>query len=946
SAIDNLSTVVYDFEGKKLVSKTYHNAGTGRVTTVINKMLYDHMGRLTTVYQNNNGAASDQLLVKYEYNELGQLVDKKLHETSAGSNTFLQSVDFRYSIQGWLTSINDAQVTSDNGVTNDETTDYFGMELLYEKAQSGIITTPLYNGNISAVKWKAPGTAAGPVDQRSYKFTYDNANRFKTAVSQISISATDWTKEVNALNESVTGYDLNGNILTLQRNTRKNQTLSTYVSQAADNLTYTYDPAAGDQLLQVVDATSNAAGFDNGTSGTSNDYSYDANGNLLSDKNKGISNTVYNHLGKPTSVVYTDGRHVDYTYDAAGTKLTMKVYAAGGTLQTTTDYANAFVYVNNQLSFFGSPEGRVVNNNGNLEYQYVIADHQGNTRVVFTSVNPTTAPTTATFEDAVADSKVFQNVNTSTTYWVPKSGANNTAGGQYVMRMNSTYPAGPAKSLKVFPGDVVNMEVWTYFEGSSGFGSSDQPLTALITAVASAFGGVNGAPGESGVIYSGISAAYTTSGAPANQSDAVPTAHLNYILFDKDYNVQNMGWQSVPATANLSKQKLTFSSPVTIKEAGYIYVYLSYEGDGTNWVYFDDLKITHTKSNVVQYNEYYPFGLQTASSWTRENSSNNFLYNEGSELNQTTGWYETGFRGFDPALGRFMQIDPMATKFASFSGYHYAANNPIMLNDPTGRDFTITVNTKNGPQYFNVKYHEYSVDNSNWTSGRSVETWDMPYHTPTEDYFTMNMFDFQAKYGVHPSQVVIQNGVAMERWIYEGGTIRDGVKIPEWQYEFLLPVKAQQELMDVTDKFNEQLRQTEEFFSAMGRIFDAIDYPSIIYFAEIHRRAAKLRFFKSQVGTKKPYDIKQPGKGFSPREIGLQAIYNGITYNYDDFGNINYGVAARALGLTCSEAVAGAGYNQTFQTRTPEWSNPGGFFDHSRDTQMIKFGFNMLVPKK
>lgn len=44
--------------------------------------------------------------------------------------------------------------------------------------------------------------------------------------------------------------------------------------------------------------------------------------------------------------------------------------------------------------------------------------------------------------------------------------------------------------------------------------------------------------------------------------------------------------------------------------------------------------MTYTKSNIIQYNEYYPFGLQTANSWTRENQTgNNFLYNGGTELN-------------------------------------------------------------------------------------------------------------------------------------------------------------------------------------------------------------------------------------------------------------------------------------------------------------------------
>jgi len=92
--------------------------------------------------------------------------------------------------------------------------------------------------------------------------------------------------------------------------------------------------------------------------------------------------------------------------------------------------------------------------------------------------------------------------------------------------------------------------------------------------------------------------------------------------------------------------------------------------------------VTHTKSNVIQYNEYYPFGLQAGTSWTRESSSNNFLYNGGNELNSSSGWYETFFRGYDPAIGRFLQVDPMAT--SEMATYQYAGNNPVLFNDPYG----------------------------------------------------------------------------------------------------------------------------------------------------------------------------------------------------------------------------------------------------------------------
>jgi hypothetical protein len=54
-------------------------------------------------------------------------------------------------------------------------------------------------------------------------------------------------------------------------------------------------------------------------------------------------------------------------------------------------------------------------------------------------------------------------------------------------------------------------------------------------------------------------------------------------------------------------------------------------------VYFDELKITHVKSRVLQESHYYPFGLAMSTSWTRETAvNNNYLYNAGSELNDNT----------------------------------------------------------------------------------------------------------------------------------------------------------------------------------------------------------------------------------------------------------------------------------------------------------------------
>ncbi|RAW01109.1 Ig-like domain-containing protein [Pseudochryseolinea flava] len=675
--IDNITTNLYDYT-KLIKSKTYHNAGSGRVATIENSYSYDPQGRLVGVSQNNNDGLGSKLLVAYTYNALGQMVDQKLHNT--GGSNFLQSVDYRYTIQGAIASINNAGL--DVASNNDDVDDYFGMEFLYQTVASGMNNTARYNGNVSAIKWKGIGAKKGSDEQRSYSYSYDKSGKLKDATYKVS-DAAGWTKESNALNESTT-YDHNGNLKSLKRNQRKGflalGSKGTYISESIDDLTYEYSTTVADQLLKVTDATTKKEGFDNGGSAANSDFSYDVNGNLLTDNNKGItSNITYNFFGKPTQITYTDGRKLEYVYDAGGSKLSMKLYE-GTTLKSTTDYVGGFVYENETLSFFAAPGGRVVKKGNTYEHQYAIADHQGNTRVLFTSATPAQHTLTATFEGAGSDSTSrFGNLPTIS----PSAAANHTAGGSRAIRMNKDLQLAMTKSLKVYPGDEVDLEVYSYHEGNSGFGTLSASTPNLITAIATAFGGVNGAPGESGMIYNGVNTGLNAIPLGGNEGDDQPAAYLNYFLFDKNYNMLDLGFKLVDATT--WQKNRNYISDIKIKEAGYMFVFLSYDNiESANFVYFDDLNITLTKSNVIQYNDYYPFGLEAATSWTRENNSNSFLYNAGNELNKTSGWYEMFYRGYDPALGRMLQVDPYATSFASSTPYNYALNSPVMGNDPSG----------------------------------------------------------------------------------------------------------------------------------------------------------------------------------------------------------------------------------------------------------------------
>jgi RHS repeat-associated protein len=64
------------------------------------------------------------------------------------------------------------------------------------------------------------------------------------------------------------------------------------------------------------------------------------------------------------------------------------------------------------------------------------------------------------------------------------------------------------------------------------------------------------------------------------------------------------------------------------------------------------------------------------------------LYNGGSEwqndFSNLPDYYNTFFRNYDQAIGRFVAIDPLAEAAESLSGYQYSGNNPIMFNDPMG----------------------------------------------------------------------------------------------------------------------------------------------------------------------------------------------------------------------------------------------------------------------
>ncbi|HYC85245.1 MAG TPA: RHS repeat-associated core domain-containing protein, partial [Chryseosolibacter sp.] len=167
-------------------------------------------------------------------------------------------------------------------------------------------------------------------------------------------------------------------------------------------------------------------------------------------------------------------------------------------------------------------------------------------------------------------------------------------------------------------------------------------------------------------------------------SDGI-AAFVTILVFDSDHDLIKMISDQISSGASSTHDYM--KAEYTIREAGYVYMYISNHSNTPQNVYFDDVRMTYEPSNVIQYNEYYAHGLQNANSWTRDNAKGNrYLANGGTEFNDNTQLYDLDFRNFDPVLGRMNQVDPVSGKYAALSPYNFSFNNPVGFVDPTGAD--------------------------------------------------------------------------------------------------------------------------------------------------------------------------------------------------------------------------------------------------------------------
>ncbi len=346
------------------------------------------------------------------------------------------------------------------------------------------------------------------------------------------------------------------------------------------------------------------------------------------------------------------------------------------------------------------------------EYQYHLKDHLGNVRMTFTTKNDIDAAT-ATLENANiaaeqgkfldidkarrVNARIFDHTYNDAT---PTNGAYSTR-----LSGSANEKIGLARSLSVMPGDTITVEVYAKYVDPNA--ANDNALISILTAIANNVGVPSGTLIDGSGYSSAGSATYPFTGyfTPGNSGTA-PKAYLNYLVFDRNFAMKDHGFRQISTLARetgdavhhagltcegVSHERLAFenSGSIKIKEPGYVYIWLSNEEPTAHpvEVFFDDFKVTHVKSPVIQSDSYYPFGGRF-DSYTRENSIfNKRLYNDGSETVTDLGLeiMLTDLRTYDPwgRLG-WWQIDPKTEGQEGWSPYHFSFNNPVRYNDPKG----------------------------------------------------------------------------------------------------------------------------------------------------------------------------------------------------------------------------------------------------------------------
>jgi RHS repeat-associated protein len=709
------------------------NAQVERVFTTTDQILFNRDGQIVNegVENREDGKLEKfgplKLEAKYSYFTNSALKRLELGtEQNTDANIPLQGLDYIYTIDGKLKAINDSNPSLDPGkdgygespIAKDVfglVIDYYDKDYSTNSTESQIVYPQPYadqfGGLVKGIRWHSP---IDPSKQFAYAFQYDVKGQLLDSYWGTIVDGRYESSRTNAFFEGVTEYDPNGNIKGLRRNENRLSSLTDYTFE----FRYNYK----DQHSNILSSLEALGGSD--APKIFRAYQYNDIGQLVSEDDGTITKFIKYTQAGSVSGVYSDAAFtkplVLFTYDDRGFRQSKTVYSGDSKFLSSTFYVRdasgqmIAIYKNglqdvsggpeilplelSEVSLIGSSRLGLYNARGGFKL-HEISDHLGNVRAVlgpsiaseflctmetqrhdveledgFVNRVPYDgiAGANATPSTITVDDEAFTILKASKVNRVSNGGF----GG------NTPEPIGMGMMRLVHPGDHIGTSVEVLY---TEFDAHDtDPITALSPFLTSVFNPDVTKDGAS--IFAPVDAAGFTAFPIAKSVDETkPKVFLNYLLFDKSFNLVAYDFDQVTGYGELigkppyDHERLQLDVDISIE--GFIYVYVSNASTKGIEAYFDDLRIKHDYSNIVAGGDYYPYGLAMKDRQVDRDEYRYGYQGQFSEKDIETGWNHFQLREYDPIIGRWTTTDP-ERQFAS--PYVGMSNNPVSATDPDG----------------------------------------------------------------------------------------------------------------------------------------------------------------------------------------------------------------------------------------------------------------------
>src|SRR3569833_2177190 len=519
------------------------------------------------------------------------------------------------------------------------------------------------------------------------------------------------------------------------------------ITDPANGITrFAYD--ANDNLISVTDprrliTSYTYNGFGDLLSQTSPDTgnttnTYDSGGNLVTstDARGAVSTYAYDALNRVTSVAYalggTTDQTVSFTYDIgtngaghltgasdANHSLSWG-YDALGRVATKSQTVNGvtrsvgYAYSSGNLTRLTTPSGQSVTYGFNASHQITSVAVNGATVLSNVSYEPlgpvsgwTWSNSTLSTRSYTGDGAVAQiSSNGVKTYTYDNAlrptGTRATSTGS----ANWTYGYDALARLTSGANGTI-IRGWTYdANGNRLSETGSYPSTYSIAAASNRITSTSGALARTygydaaghATSYASVSATYSSAGRLKTVSNGSATETLIYNALGQTiatsggaagtvlywYDEQGHLLGEYDGTGSLIEETVWLGDlPVAVLQP-------SDSGVSIYYVHTDQLntprQITRPSDNAQMWTWFSdPFGTDAANS--NPAGAGAFIYDlrfPGQVFDGAVGLHSNYFRDFDPAIGRYVESDPIGLVGGINSSYAYSRSNPLSLGDPTG----------------------------------------------------------------------------------------------------------------------------------------------------------------------------------------------------------------------------------------------------------------------